>query len=449
MLRRGIHSILIGCSGAVECWSGLFNNEACCRGPGGNPNCWQGAYTYEACCREFESVKLAEAIDFWAGDCWGGNFTQEVCCTLLAGPIGNVECWDSIHTFERCCPIPAGGAAFSGADLAESFEFAQYRLPSRNPHMLMQTDVEQMAVDFIAHIAWKAHGYGVPLRLLDIGGNSGKRYEQVIAGLTMYKSFDFTVRAPTGRPTTDHIVVGNVMKYNPSIADCSLDVVTAFEVLEHLVAPWLAAPEIIRWVRNLGFIVITVPFSWRYHAYPLDAFRFTHTGLRYLFESNGGVRTVYTGYSHYEAIHGGFSPDLTDALPDDNNQSCVRLIWIGQKVDGLEFYPETFDAGGGFEGSIAASMPESPRTRREPGACPKKYDGGCRNFIEKFFGDEGRYADRAYSLIECRNLCDRHGLCEGFFLGAATGHCLLARAGCIIDDNKDWAYYDLSTCHED
>merc|ERR1712183_1050796 len=102
------------------------------------------------------------------------------------------------------------------------------------------------------------------------------------------------------------------------------------------------------------------PFSWRYHAYPLDVCRYTHTGLRYLFESLGGIKTVIAGYSYCGKSKQGHMPGKVDVPPDDKWQQNVETIWIGQRVDGVKFDPESLDhyTDTALESPIAPSLPD-------------------------------------------------------------------------------------------
>ena len=68
-------------------------------------------------------------------------------------------------------------------------------------------------------------------------------------------------------------------------------------VLEHVADPGKAVCEMVRVLRSGGFLHVVVPFCHPYHGYPSDYQRWTVTGLRELFASNGcevidvGMRT--------------------------------------------------------------------------------------------------------------------------------------------------------------
>jgi SAM-dependent methyltransferase len=54
-------------------------------------------------------------------------------------------------------------------------------------------------------------------------------------------------------------------------------------VLEHCTEPFKAAENLTRLLKPKGKICIAVPFSWKYHGYPSDYWRFTHEGIKVLF----------------------------------------------------------------------------------------------------------------------------------------------------------------------
>ena len=70
----------------------------------------------------------------------------------------------------------------------------------------------------------------------------------------------------------------------PEIESNKYDIVFCMNLFEHLNEPWKAAEEMIRITKSNGIIIVIAPFSWRYHPCPVDNFRFTHNGLKILFE---------------------------------------------------------------------------------------------------------------------------------------------------------------------
>lgn len=54
-------------------------------------------------------------------------------------------------------------------------------------------------------------------------------------------------------------------------------------VLEHVAKPWKMAENITTLLAAGGQVYMSVPWIWRYHAYPDDYFRFSASGIRALF----------------------------------------------------------------------------------------------------------------------------------------------------------------------
>ncbi len=78
----------------------------------------------------------------------------------------------------------------------------------------------------------------------------------------------------------------------------SFDGVLVEEMLEHCHAPHLVISEIYRILKPGGKLIMTVPFLLPLHDRPIDYFRFTEYGLRYLLRSFGivSVQAHHTGY---------------------------------------------------------------------------------------------------------------------------------------------------------
>jgi SAM-dependent methyltransferase len=79
------------------------------------------------------------------------------------------------------------------------------------------------------------------------------------------------------------------------IADAHADVVLSTETLEHVIDPGLFLTEAYRCLRPGGRIILTVPFSARWHYIPNDYWRMTPSGLRVLLERAGFSDIVVHG----------------------------------------------------------------------------------------------------------------------------------------------------------
>lgn len=76
------------------------------------------------------------------------------------------------------------------------------------------------------------------------------------------------------------------------VDDASVDLVLATETLEHVRRPAQFLAEARRVLRDGGRLIITVPFSARWHYVPDDYWRFTPSSLSDLFEDAGFAETV-------------------------------------------------------------------------------------------------------------------------------------------------------------
>lgn len=95
---------------------------------------------------------------------------------------------------------------------------------------------------------------------------------------------------------TEHSFYGDICSC-PNINDNSFDIVYIYNVLEHVYTPWTAAQECIRICKPNGIIIVGAPFAWYYHKHPVDLWRFSHEGLKFLFEQNNLVKTLNHGFN--------------------------------------------------------------------------------------------------------------------------------------------------------
>ena len=65
-------------------------------------------------------------------------------------------------------------------------------------------------------------------------------------------------------------------------------------VLEHVRKPWIMAEHITTLIRPGGTLFMSVPWVWRYHAYPDDYFRFSWRGIEELFPAFAWNHVCYS-----------------------------------------------------------------------------------------------------------------------------------------------------------
>ena len=62
-----------------------------------------------------------------------------------------------------------------------------------------------------------------------------------------------------------------------------VNTVFCLSVLEHCSNPFMMAENITKLLNRNGVLYVSVPFSWKFHAFPSDYWRFTPEGIRILF----------------------------------------------------------------------------------------------------------------------------------------------------------------------
>lgn len=162
---------------------------------------------------------------------------------------------------------------------------------------------------------------------LDVGGREGERRH--LASGFKYQILDL-------KPGSEEVIVGDICDC-PQILDEAYDVVFSMNLLEHVADPWAAAKEMVRIARPNGLLVQLAPFAWRYHPYPEDYWRFSHSGLRLLFERTGRVATLLCGYDiqmRRKNHVGRTLPNNLDVPPIDQLggwREHWHAVWVGRK----------------------------------------------------------------------------------------------------------------------
>lgn len=84
-------------------------------------------------------------------------------------------------------------------------------------------------------------------------------------------------------PGTNVDVVLDLTEGIGELEEESFDLIICTSVLEHVKYPWLMAENITKLSRPGGFLYMSVPWIWRYHAYPDDYYRYSPSGIMALF----------------------------------------------------------------------------------------------------------------------------------------------------------------------
>lgn len=118
------------------------------------------------------------------------------------------------------------------------------------------------------------------------------------------------------------------------------DLAICCSVLEHVSQPWKMAHNISSLLRKEGLIYISVPWVWRYHAYPDDYFRFSVNGVKSLFDNFAWLSAHYstTVEQQFIEITEKFSEQENkmtfinrDKNPERQNLPFLMINMIGRK----------------------------------------------------------------------------------------------------------------------
>ncbi|MFI5003482.1 MAG: class I SAM-dependent methyltransferase [Solirubrobacterales bacterium] len=120
--------------------------------------------------------------------------------------------------------------------------------------------------------------------VLDVGSGA-QPYRTLLPNGTRYRAIDIAqagTRFGYHLPDTEYFEGSRW-----PVADASVDLVLATETLEHVLEPPAFLAEARRVLRRRGRLVITVPFSARWHYIPYDYWRFTPSSLSSLLTEAG------------------------------------------------------------------------------------------------------------------------------------------------------------------
>ncbi len=164
--------------------------------------------------------------------------------------------------------------------------------------------------------------------VLDVGAGA-QPYRPLLPATARYRAIDIAAageRFGYAMPDTDYYE-GDVWP----VADAAIDVVLATETLEHVAAPEVFLAQARRVLRDGGSIVLTVPFSARWHYVPHDYWRYTPSSLRNLLEA------------------AAFDEIVVNARGNELTVACYKLMGL--------VLPPLFPPGGGIRPSrVAAAL---------------------------------------------------------------------------------------------
>ena len=151
-------------------------------------------------------------------------------------------------------------------------------------------DFNQLA--YLKHWVPKVEGPVLEIGSKDYGSTSS--FRDFYAG-SQYVGLDMS----EGK---DVDVIVDLCKGVGPLAENHFDLGICCSVLEHVEKPWLFAENLTRLIRPGGRLYMSVPWVWRYHAYPDDYFRFSHRGVMSLFGEFTWASVFYSTSTEGEFI---------------------------------------------------------------------------------------------------------------------------------------------------
>jgi len=121
-------------------------------------------------------------------------------------------------------------------------------------------------------------------------------------------------------------VVGDISKELCGLPEGHFSLVICCSVLEHVERPWMMAENITRLTKPGGRLYMSVPWVWRYHAYPDDYFRFSWRGIETLFPEFS-----WSGKQYSTTVIGEFFEISEQQKDADNRMAQYADLGQGRK----------------------------------------------------------------------------------------------------------------------
>jgi SAM-dependent methyltransferase len=121
-------------------------------------------------------------------------------------------------------------------------------------------------------------------------------------------------------------VVVDLTKTLGPLKESYFDLGICCSVLEHVDKPWIFAANLGKLIRPGGRLYMSVPWVWRYHAYPDDYFRFSHRGVMTLFDE-----FTWTSMFYSTTVAGEFLEVTQKDAEADNRMAALADAPHGQK----------------------------------------------------------------------------------------------------------------------
>lgn len=113
----------------------------------------------------------------------------------------------------------------------------------------------------------------------------GTKYGPTQSIRELFPDSDYTGLDMEDGPGVDVVMdlTQNFNSIHKALGGKSFNTIFCLSVLEHCSNPFLMCENMTRLLNRDGVLYVSVPFSWKFHEYPSDYWRFTPEGIRLLF----------------------------------------------------------------------------------------------------------------------------------------------------------------------
>lgn len=210
-----------------------------------------------------------------------------------------------------------------------------------NPHLKLINEPDIDILQKIINNILSSSSKNKKISVLNIGGGFLKPCEKFLRD---HKSTDYFILDIQNSENQKEIILGDITDINLELRQ-TFDFIYSADTFEHILNPWDATKNILKFLNNNGYIFCKAPFSWRYHACPFDTYRYSHTGMRYLFEHLSQIKHIGGGYRKLAHSKGWYA-DKTDVTLDGKPYTeNIETYYIGQKDETHIFDISDYDKG--------------------------------------------------------------------------------------------------------
>jgi uncharacterized UPF0146 family protein len=204
-------------------------------------------------------------------------------------------------------------------------------IKTSNPHLKIIKDDKLTLVKKIINLLTDNNTKKIDV--LNIGGGFKKDIEKYLLGNKFINYYCLDIQ---NKDNTPNIILGDITDNNLKI-NKQYDFIYSCDTFEHILNPWDATQNIIKFLKNDAFFLCIVPFSWRYHACCYDTYRYSHTGIRYLFERLNNIEHIFSGYKKYGNTKGWYNDNTDKTLNNKPFTESIETFYLAKKNINYKF----------------------------------------------------------------------------------------------------------------